>query len=83
MGVKGWVVIGVRAYGRCSVVVMVTKRRRRQLTLLVRQGLLSEPLRGLRLPVIGKSDAVAMAVGSGVGVPGDVPVDCHSVRTGG
>ena len=83
MGVKGWVVMGVRAYRRCSVVVMVTKRRRRQLTLLVRQGLLSEPLRGLRLPVIGKSDAVAMAVGSGVGVPGDVPVDCHSVRTGG
>ena len=83
MGEKGWVVMGVRAYGRCGVVVMVIKQQQRQLTLLVRQGLLSEPLRGLRLPVIGKSDAVAMAVGSGVGVPGDVPVDCHSVRTGG
>lgn len=75
--------MGVRAYRRCSVVVMVTKRRRRQLTLLVRQGLLSKPLRGLRLPVIGKSNAVAIAVGSGVSVPSDVPVNCHSVRTGG
>ena len=63
--------------------MIVTKRQQQQLTLLVRQGLLSKLLKGLRLPVIGKSNAIAIAVGSRVGVPGDVPVDYHSVQTGG